>query len=216
MREESARRQEQKAQAEQERAAEQALREKNRRKVFGDKEIKGPKPKGVPQKGPVESREKSRISASPIERLPNPGRPTQAQANDASRWARQNMPDAEAQYAGLIVRLLKNRGVTQDPSLRHQMSERYGVPAGRLVQIEQEVYDHMFPPKVKAAAQRKKDLRRGVSALSPNQERNMLKLGARSSTPDIDSTDRPKRIFKILKGPSRGRWAEVGWGGEVS
>lgn len=172
---------------------------------------KGRKPRKPP-------RVTDRVEVSPMDRLDNPGRPTQAQANEATAHARRNMPDAEAKYAGLIVRLLKNKGVTQDPKKRHELSQRYGVPAGRLVQIEREMYDRMFPPSNKKSADRRKALSGGVPQITTQQVKAMLNLGARKGSPEFnpDSPNKPSRFFRILKGSDRGKWGKVSWNGSVS
>lgn len=168
----------------------------------------------VPTKGRASKkppRKTVKVTLSENDSLPVPGRPTQAQVNDANKWARQNMKSEEAKYAELITRLLKNKGITQNPRMRKQMSERYGVPANRLIEIESQVYDHMFP---KSQSTRRVRIE-GRAILSPGQSKTSRTMGARRiitiATPD--NPNRPRSMFKANKGENRGNWVMMEWNG---
>jgi len=168
----------------------------------------------VPAKGRATKKppmQTTRVNVSENDQLPVSGRPTQAQVNDANKWARQTMKPEEANYAGLITRLLKNKGITQNPRMRGQMSQRHGIPANRLIEIEQQVYDKMFP---KATPGRRLTIQ-GKGTISPGQLKTVRSMGGRKtinlSSPD--NVHRPKAMFKANKGENRGKWILMQWNG---
>lgn len=200
--------------------ADQRAVEARDQKVIADQELNNQSM--VPSTGRSSSKKPAKAARvthnSDIARLEAPGRPTQDQANQATAHARRTMPDNEAKYAGLIVRLLKNKGITQDPKKRHELSQRYDIPANRLVDIEQQMYDHMFPPHNKKSADRRKALVGASSKVTEQQINAMSALGARKGTPEYntENPDKPSRYFKINKGNDRGKWGKVSWNGIVS
>lgn len=158
-----------------------------------------------------------RMKTDPMARIELPGKPTLDQRNKANAWAKENLPDSEAKYAGLIARLA-GKGISQDPAKRGEMSQKYGIPAGRLVQIEQEVYAQMFPAKT--SRERRRNLGGGASHTSPIQTREMKKHGALKAyalAPGEDGNRfRPERMFKATKGEHKGKWVKVSWNGTAT
>ena len=198
------------------RAAAEADRKAREEEIFGPQK-KGRRvgaPSAPLQQNKPKPRNSSSVQLSEMDRLENPGRPNPAQVAAANSWAKENLPRNEQKYSELVTRLLQRRGITQDPKVRGEMSQRYGIPAKRLIEIEQQSYDVMFP-KASSAAPRKKN--HGVGAVSPAQVDAMNRLGARRSFPEAnpENTLRSGRYFKINKGPQRGKWGKVSWNGSV-
>lgn len=162
-------------------------------------------------------RRSMRMTTDPLARIELPGRPTLDQRNKSNAWAKENLPTEEAKYAGLISRLA-GKGISQDPTKRGEMSKKYGIPAGRLVQIEQEVYTQMFPAKT--SRERRRKLGGGASHTSPVQTREMKKHGALKAyalAPGEEGNRfRPERMFKATKGEHKGKWVKVSWNGTAT
>jgi hypothetical protein len=175
-----------------------------------------PKPKAVPVAARPNRRSKQ-VKVSPVERLPVPGRPSQDQANKAGKWARQNLSDTEAKYAGLVIRLLKNKGITQDPAKRGELAERYGLDAGRLVQIERDVYEQMFPSAVTSS--RRASAKGVVTDIASPSVKEMRKHGGKNPITMAGEKDRilkPDIMFKATRGPHKGKWVKVTTNGTVT
>lgn len=207
------------AEAAKEEAKQRKAEDRKREKLFGPapKQKRQPKPKVSVKAEPAPTR-RGRVQVGEAERLPFPGRPTADQVQALNKWAKKNMKDEEAKYAGLIARLLLRRQVTQDPKIRGDMSRRYGITPKRLVEIEQDVHEFLFPPNKGPDRKTQVARLRGIAPdISKPQIDNMLALGARSSTPEANPPKgkNPTRVFKINKGPQRGKWASVTWDGEV-
>jgi hypothetical protein len=155
-----------------------------------------------------------KIEVSETEAFAVPGRPTIAQTDAANAWARQNMKPEEAKYAGLITRLLRNKGITQNPRVRGTMAQRYGITPKRLAEIERDVYDHMFPQKA-AGAQKPINIQGAGQHVSSAQLKSIKEHGGRKavSLASPENVFRPEIQFKANKGEHRGKWLKLSYNG---
>lgn len=148
-----------------------------------------------------------------------PGNASMTQRNKANAYASQHYPENEQKYAGLVVRLA-GKGKAQEPSFRGQMSERYGIPANRLVEIENEMYEQMWPRKKKISRDERKNQAAGAKFLSAAQSRALVDVGARAKPVRIvPKTDRqgmhPDLMVKANSGPHKGSYVRISSNGAV-
>jgi hypothetical protein len=153
----------------------------------------------------------ARVRVGAMERLPFPGKPSSGQITETQKWLKQNYPDSEAKYGGLLLRLLANKGITQDPAQRKKMADRYGITPKRLMEVEEDLHDHLFPQTKAVKPRRQRDLRGGGFALPEAQRKEMEKNGAHRGIPLAEPENflRPERLYRADKGPNKGKWLKT-------
>jgi hypothetical protein len=152
-------------------------------------------------------RNRKKVTLSQVARTELPGPAPMHLRNEAADYASIHYPKKEETYAGLIIRLAK-KGQAQDPAYRGQQSQKYGIPVGRMIEIENEMHELMYPS---APTHRESASVRLVDM--PEMQRNAIREhGARSASVYPDGRT---RLVRAEKGPYKGKFLQLAGNGTL-